>query len=82
MRNIFIEKSNINFGGETILRTFLENLGIISLKFYKFVFIVCQVEGYRNILKLSCRLLPITSNTAFCKNKKRSGISFTGLLSA
>ena len=36
------------------------------------VFIVCQIEGYRNILKLSCRSLPFYSYTVFLKNKNRS----------
>ena len=40
--------------------------------FIQFVFIVCQVEGYRNILKLSCKSLAYTSNKAFLKNKKSS----------
>ena len=30
--------------------------GLITYSFVQFVFIVWQVEGYRNILKLSCRL--------------------------
>ena len=42
----------------------------------QFVFNVCQVEGYRFILKLSCRPLALnTSFKAFLKNKKRSGAS-------
>ena len=39
------------------------------------VFIVCQVWGYRNILKLSCRLFTLTSYKAFKKSKKWSGTS-------
>ena len=42
MKNIFLEKSYTKFGGETSPRLF--------------VFIVWQVECYRNILKLSYRL--------------------------
>ena len=42
-----------------------------SLKFLKFVFIVCQAEGYRNILKLSCRPFAFTSYKDILKNKKR-----------
>ena len=41
----------------------------------QFVFIICQVEGYRNILKLSFRPLVFTSFKLFLKNKKRSGTS-------
>ena len=33
----------------------------------QFVFIICQVEGYQNILKLSCRPLAFTSYKAFLK---------------
>ena len=39
----------------------------------QFVFIVCQVRDYRNILKLSCRPLAFTLYKAFLKNKSRSG---------
>ena len=53
MRNIFLEKSSTKCGGDTILRPF-SNLWINSL-FYQ-----CQVEGFRNVLKLSCR--PLTFN--------------------
>ena len=51
---------------------------------FKFVFTVCQIEGYQNILKLSCRLLAFSSSKTFSKNKERSGtsipISFLALL--
>ena len=43
-------------------------------------FIVCQVECYRNILKLSCRLLAFTSYKAFWKNKKRNATSLCLIL--
>ena len=36
----------------------------------QFGFIVCRVEGYQNILKLSCRRLGFTSYKTFLKNKK------------
>ena len=62
---------------------FLKNLnwaisGSIAQSFMQFVFIVCQVERYRNILKLGCRPLARTSSKAFLKNKKKSGTSFPG----
>ena len=38
----------------------------------QFDFIVCLVEVYWNILKLSCRPLTFTLYKAFLKNKKRS----------
>ena len=58
MRNILLEKSYIKYGKETSPRPYSEKLKLrISLdqlsNFIQFVFIVCQVEGYRNILKLS-----------------------------
>ena len=43
----------------------------------QFVFIVCQVESYQNILKLNCRTIPLNSYKASLKNKnkKRAGTS-------
>ena len=67
MRNIFLEKSSTEYGGETSPRPFSEKLRLsVSLYqkskvLYSFVFTVCQAEGYRNILKLSCRPLASTS---------------------
>ena len=66
---------------------FLENknreyLWINSLKFYIVCFIVSQVEGYRNALKLSCRSLAFTSYEAFLKNKRGSGTSLAASFSA
>ena len=40
-------------------------LRVNSLKYIQFVFIVCQVESYRNILKLSCRPLALTPHKTF-----------------
>ena len=47
-------------------------LWIDSLKFYTvcLFFFVCQLEVYRNILKLSCRPEPFTSFKAHFKNQK------------
>ena len=53
MRNIFLEKSSTKCGGETSPNPSLDQ----QSKFYTFVFIVSQVEGYQNTLKLSCRYL-------------------------
>ena len=68
MRNIFLEKSYTKYGGETIPRPFSKKSKLsISLDqlskvlAIKFVFVLCQVEGYRYILKLSCRPLAFTS---------------------
>ena len=61
MRNIFLEKSYTECGEKTSPRSFSENsCGSIVESFIQFVFIICQVEGYRNILKLSCRPLAFT----------------------
>ena len=65
MKNIFIEISYTKHSGETSLRLFPEKLkqciseSIVesSIQFLS----VCQVEGYRNRLKLSCRPLAFTS---------------------
>ena len=46
-------------------------LWINSLSFMQFLFILCQVEAYRNILKLSCRSLAFTSHKVFFKKTKR-----------
>ena len=48
----------------------------------QFIIILCQVEDYRNILKLSSRPLALTSYKAFLKNKKRSGTSLPTSFSA
>ena len=48
-------------------------LWINILKFYTVCFGACRVEGYRNILKLSCRPLAFTSYKAFLESKTRSG---------
>ena len=55
--------------------------GSIASSLIQFTFIVWQVEGYRNILKLSCRPLAFTSHKAFLKNKK-SGTSLPVSFSA
>ena len=87
MRNIFVEKSYPKCCGETVPRTFLKNqiwayFWINRLKFYVVCFYWWQVEGYRNILKLSWRPLAFTSYKAFLKNRKRSGISLRTSFSA
>ena len=77
IRNIFLTKSYTKCGGETILRPFfkISKLSISGSRvqsFIQFAFIVCQVEGYRNILKLSLQTIAFTSYKAFLKNEKRS----------
>ena len=41
----------------------------------QFAFIVCQVEGYRSILKVSCEPLVFASVKKFFGKKNSSGIS-------
>ena len=56
MRNIFLDKSCTKCGGETSPRLFSEKLKLsisVDQSFIKFAFIARQVEGYRNITKLS-----------------------------
>ena len=66
MRNIFLEKSYTKCGGETNAK--LDHIsGSIVPSFMQFVFIVCQVDGYQNILRLSYRPLALTLNKAFQK---------------
>ena len=70
--SVILEKSYTKCGGETSPRPFSGKLKLsISLDqqykvlyfilYTQFVFIVSQIEGYRNILKLSCRPLAFTS---------------------
>ena len=71
MRNIFLKKSYTKYAGETIPRLFSKKSKLsVSL-----CFIVCQAEGYRNILKRNCSSLAFTLCKAFFKKKK----SETGL---
>ena len=86
MRNIFLEISYTKCGGESSPKLFSEKLKLsVSLnqqskRLKQSVFIVCQIEGYRNILRLSCRPLAFTSQQAFLKNKKRSSTSLPCLI--
>ena len=68
MRKIFLEKSYTKCGGVIILRLFSKKSN--NLKFKQFFAIVCQIEGYQNILKLSCRSLAFTSCKAFSIKKR------------
>ena len=81
MRDIFLEKSYTKGGGEASLRLVSEKSKLSSSPDQackvrlQLVSIVCQIEDYRNILKLSCRPLAFTLYKAFLKNKKRSETS-------
>ena len=67
MRNIFLEKSHADeiLFPDTFLKNQNENQKIKNQSFMQLVFIVCKVEDYQNILKLSCRLLAFTSCNTF-----------------
>ena len=77
MRNIFLEQSFPKCSEDTIPKKIkIEHISAsIVESFMQFVFAVCKVEGYQNILKLSCRPLAFTSYKAFLENKKRFGTS-------
>ena len=67
--------------------SFLKNrnwayLWINSVKFYTVFVIVCQVEGYQNILRLNFRPLTFTSYKPFLRNKRRSRSSLRDLFFA
>ena len=78
MRNIFLEKSYTKCGGETIPRPFRQISGSRVSRFIPFVFVVSQVQLYRNILKLSCRALDVNLYKAFYKTK--TGLGLVSLL--
>ena len=89
MKTISVEKSYTKCGGETIPRPFSKKLKLsrsldqyFIQSFIQFVFIICQVEDYRNILKLSSRPFAFTSYKTFSKNEKRSGTSLPASFSA
>ena len=73
IRDIFLEKSYLKCGGETISRSFSRKTKIehgcrsIVESFIKFIFLACLVEGYQAILKPSCRPLTFTSYKALQK---------------
>ena len=73
IRYIFLKKSCTECGGETIPRAFSEkpkfsiSLNQLNSLGIQFILIVCQVEDYWNILKLSGRSLAFTSYKGFFK---------------
>ena len=66
MRNIFSWKIINKMWWRNYSQTLFQKIkignisGSIFESFIKFVVIICQFEGYRNILNLSCRLLAFT----------------------
>ena len=76
MRNIFLDKSYTHCPGEAIPRPFSEkskliiSLDRLSKCSTRLNFILSQVDGYRKLLKLSCRPLTFTSNKALLKKQE------------
>ena len=75
MKNIFLEKSFTKVVEKLLPDLFLKNQiehisESISKRLVQFVYIVFQVGGYQNILKLNCRPLAFTSYKTFLKNKR------------
>ena len=60
MRKLFLEKPYTKCGGKIKIKIEHISKSIVQ-SFIQFVFIVRQVEGYRNILKLGCRSLALAS---------------------
>ena len=70
----FLKNHTQNVVEKLVPDHFLKNqnwayLWINSLKFWVVYFIVCQTEGYQNILKLNFRPLAFTSYKAFLRIK-------------
>ena len=88
MRTISVEKPSTKCSQETIPRPFFKISKLsISLKRWSKVssnlfFIVCQVNGYKNILKLRSRPLAFILYKDFLKIKKIPAISLPRSLSA
>ena len=64
IRSIFLEKPYPNYGGETTRPVSKKSKLGVSLdlqRFIRFDFTVCQIDDYRNILKLNSRPHTFTS---------------------
>ena len=73
IRNIFLEISYSKCGAKTCPRPSSGKSSILWIDTLKFVSIISQVEGPRNILKLSCKSLAFTSPAGM---RRRSDVSF------
>ena len=76
-RNNFLEKSYTECDTETIPRPSLEKQNwayflINGQSLTQFVFVVCWIENYQNLLKLSFRPLVLTHIKGFLKTKKEA----------
>ena len=81
MRNILPEKSDTEC--EKLFPNFFlkdQNRAYLWISLVQFVFI--QVQGYWNIMKLSCRPLAYMSYKPLLRNKKWCGTSLPASLSA
>ena len=94
MKSIFLEKSFTKGAGETIPKFFSKKskLTIPSDQYFEvsyslfllfiLLYSLCQVEDFRNILKLSSRPLGFTSYKVFLNQKPSSGTSLPATFSA
>ena len=73
MSDIFLEESYTKYGRETIPKQ--------NTTLWVNIFIICQIQGYPNILKLSSRPFAFTSYK-LKKKQKRSGTSLLASFSA
>ena len=65
-----------NFSQTLFQKTKIEYTSVsLVWSFLKFVFMMCQVNSFRNILKLRSRPFAFTSYKAFSKIEKRPGTS-------
>ena len=58
---------------------FSNDINVGMIKFYKICFYCMQVENYRNILKLSCRLIAFISYQAIFKKKTKRDLELVYL---
>ena len=78
MRKIFLGKKNY----QTLSRKIkIEHIsGLTAQGFVRFVFIVYQVQGYQNTLKLNCRPVAFNKNKPFFLKKKPETVILTHIL--
>ena len=82
MRNIFFKKNHTqNVVEKPFPNPFLknQNRAYLWITYVQVVFIACQVQGYRSILKLSCWPLAFTSYKAFFKKKTKRVLKLVSL---
>ena len=78
MRKIFLGKKNYQTFSRKIK---IEHIsGLTAQSFVRFVFIVCEVQGYQNTLKLNCRSLAFNKNKPFFKKKKSETVLLAHIL--